>query len=72
MDPSDRGPRNRAERRAHHGTTEEPLSKPGLRSLFDPRTSRLGRTDLRIWMITRMVVLTLLVLLVLGVLGKLS
>jgi len=40
--------------------------------LFDPRASRLGQTDLRIWIMPRVVFLTLLLLGVLGVLGKLN
>jgi hypothetical protein len=40
--------------------------------VFDPRASRLGRADLRVWMIPRLVVLVLLLLGVLGVLGKLG
>jgi hypothetical protein len=40
--------------------------------LFDPRASRLGQADLRIWLIPRFVVLVLLLLGVLGVFGKLG
>jgi hypothetical protein len=74
MDPSVHEPRNRTERRtAQHGTPHARLRpRNPLIRLLDPRASRLGRADLRVWLIPRFTIVLLVLLGVLGVLGKLN
>jgi hypothetical protein len=74
MDPSARKPRNRAERRsARHGAPADWLRQENpIVRLVDPRATRLGRTNLRYWLMPRLFFALLIVLGVLGAFGVLG